>query len=62
MAPAAVDLPFLKKGAKVNLRVIKGQIQIRHDLRVDIILNSTEIFEDMTKVKTPSEINLGMYL
>ena len=46
---AAMDLDFFKKGAKVNLRVIKGQIQIRHDLRVDIILNSTEIFEDMTK-------------
>ena len=45
-----MDLPFLKKGAKVNLRVIKGQIQIRHDLKVDNLLNSTDTKNELSGI------------
>ena len=48
---AAMDLPFFKKkGAKVNLRVIKGHIQIQHDLKVDNVLNLTDDINEISGI------------
>jgi hypothetical protein len=66
---ATMDLPFLKKGAKVNLHVIKGQIQIRHDLKVDNILDSTDPKNEIPiwnhicyfKLKVPRLISEGVF-